>query len=314
MINKTLFNIPPEEISANPHNPRLVFEAESMEELKKSIAKVGILVPLTVYPNSKEVPKTKYILLDGERRLRVARELGMATVPVNVIEEPRDITQNILFMFNIHHYRKEWELFPTALKLEVVIKALETDNESVLSQFTGVKRSMIRRCKILLWYPEKYRNVLMNREGRVSTDFFIELYPIAYRLTEETEFSFPTGLEKMTDRLIDIFNEGKIISDVKEFREIRKSLGYYDSVGKFDIFKEKMFKFLHEPNMMLDIFASPEMEADQAKKNILRYISYLNANLKDIDPNVISDWAIVEQLELLSDYLEFILINISDRT
>jgi len=279
--------------------------------LKKSIAKVGILVPLTVYPNQKEVPKTKYILLDGERRLRVARELCMPTVPANVIDEPRDITQNILFMFNIHHYRKEWELFPTALKLEVVIKALETDNESVLSQFTGVNRSMIRRCKILLWYPEKYREVLMDREGRVSTDFFIELYPIAYRVSQEPEFSFPTGLERMVDKLIDIFNEGKIIIDVKEFREIRKSLGYYDSIGKFDIFKETMSRFLDKPDLMLDIFASPEMEADQAKKNILKYVSYLNANLKDIDPNIISDWAIVEQLELLSDYLEMILIKIS---
>ena len=53
-----------------------------------------------------------------------------------MIDEPEDVTQNILFMFNIHHYRREWELFPTALKLEQLIKATGTDQESVLTSFT----------------------------------------------------------------------------------------------------------------------------------------------------------------------------------
>lgn len=310
MINKTLFNIPPADISPNPHNPRLIFDDEGMAELKKSISEVGILVPLTVYENTREFPKTKYILLDGERRLRVAKELNMATVPANVIEEPKDITQNILYMFNIHHYRKEWELFPTALKLEVLIKALKTDNESQLSNFTGVSRSTIRRCKILLWYPPKYRDILMDRTGKVSTDFFIELYPIAFRLSQEVEFDYPVGLEKLVDQVIDIFKDGKVIVDVKEFREIRRAMGYYQETGNFKSFNEKMMTFLSQPQETLDIFASPELEANQARRNIMRYVSYLIANLSAIEPDMISDMTMVEQLEKLSDILESILIKI----
>jgi len=68
MNNKTLQNVPPEDMSPNPNNPRLFFDDESMAELRKSIEKVGILVPLTIFENTKEIPKTKYILLDGERR------------------------------------------------------------------------------------------------------------------------------------------------------------------------------------------------------------------------------------------------------
>jgi len=310
MLNKTLFNIPPADISPNPHNPRLIFDDEGMAELKKSISEVGILVPLTVYENTKEFPKTKYILLDGERRLRVAKELNMATVPANVIEEPRDITQNILYMFNIHHYRKEWELFPTALKLEVIIKALKTDNESQLSNFTGVSRSTIRRCKVLLWYPPKYRNILMDRRGKVSTDFFIELYPIAFRLSQEEEFDYPVGLEKLVDKLIDIFQDGKVVVDVKEFREIRRAMGYYQDTGNFNSFKEKMMTFLSRPQETLEIFASPELEANQARRNIIRYVSYLIANLSTIEPDMISDLMIVEQLEKLDDILDSILIKL----
>lgn len=311
ITNKTLFDVPVEEISPNPHNPRLIFDEEDMDELKKSVAKVGILVPLTIFPNQKDVPKTKYILLDGERRWIVAKELNKPTVPANIIDEPRDVTQNILFMFNIHHYRREWELFPTALKLEVLIEALETDNEVTLSNFTGVNRAMIRRCKTLLWYPLKYRDVLIIRTGRVSTDFFIELYPIAYRMSLEPEFYYGPKLEEPIDRLIDIFNEGKVIIDVKEFREIRKSMGYYDSIGDIGSFKEKLIRFLEKPEVRLDVFVSPELEVDQARRNIIRYVSYLNANLSQIDPNIISDLEIVGQLETLRDSLNEILSKIS---
>ncbi len=311
MENKTLLSIEPNDMSPNPHNPRLVFEEEGMQELKKSISKVGILVPLTVYKNEKAVPRTTYILLDGERRWRVAKELGLPTIPANVIDEPEDITQNILFMFNIHHYRKEWELFPTALKLEVIIDKLGSDSETTLSAFTGVSRSMIRRCKILLWYPDKYRSLLSSRDIRISTDFFIELYPIAFRLSQEDEYQFPTGLEQMVDKMINKFLRQDVIVDVKEFREIRRSLGYYDTKGNISEFKDCLNEFLERPECTLEVFSSIEVEADQARKNILKYVSYLNANLKTLDSNQISDLYIVEQLEMLRDYLEAILDKIS---
>ena len=131
------------------------------------MAKVGILVPLTVYENTKRIPKSKYVLLDGERRWRCAKELGMLTIPANIIDEPEDVTQNILFMFNIHHFRREWELFPTALKLEVIIDRIGTDRETVLSEFTGVNKSTIRRCKMLLWYCNRH-GLLMQKISRMK--------------------------------------------------------------------------------------------------------------------------------------------------
>ena len=73
MENKTLLSIEPEDISPNPHNPRLVFDEEGMLELKKAISKVGILVPLTVYKNERTVPKTTYILLDVDSHLKLTR-------------------------------------------------------------------------------------------------------------------------------------------------------------------------------------------------------------------------------------------------
>jgi ParB family transcriptional regulator, chromosome partitioning protein len=310
MENKTLQNIPVDEISPNPHNPRLIFEPRELDELKNSILKVGILVPLTVYKNEKSYPKTQYVILDGERRWRCAKELGFQFVPANIIDEPKDITQNILFMFNIHHFRKEWALFPTALKLEVIIEKLDTDQESTLSDFTGVSRSTIRRCKALLWYPNKYRNTLMEKSGRVSTDFFIELYPIAHRLSFEDKYGYPEGVELFVDRCIDKFVEQRHISDVKEFREIRKAMGFYDKTNDFSSFMNLIDQFVENTEVGLEIFVSNDLEEDRTRKNILKYLAYLNSNLDSINSDLISDYFIEEQLRLLKNKVDSILESI----
>ena len=57
--------IPPTQLEKNPENPRLIFRQEELEALEDSIAKQGILVPLTVYEDGRH-----FYLLDGERRWR----------------------------------------------------------------------------------------------------------------------------------------------------------------------------------------------------------------------------------------------------
>lgn len=103
--------VDPKKIKRNPENPRLIFRVEELKALEESISQQGILVPLTLYQNGREL-----VLLDGERRWRCAIKLGMATVPV--IQQPKpDKLQNIMMMFAIHNARKDWDPLPTAYKL-----------------------------------------------------------------------------------------------------------------------------------------------------------------------------------------------------
>lgn len=303
---KTLLMVSPNDISPNPHNPRLIFDPEDLMELKNSIEKVGILVPITIFANRRKVPKTKYILLDGERRWRCAIDLNLPQLPANIVDEPKDVTQNILFMFNIHHYRKEWYLFPTALKLEVIIRELQTDSEATLSNFTGVSRSTIRRCKALLWFPNKYRNILMEKGGKISTDFFIEIYPISYRLSQENEFSYPDKIQAFIDASMNKFLKN-LVSDVKEFREVRKCMAYHEDDASFVKFKSRIMKFIRKEGTGLEVFAVPEIEEDRKRKNIIKYISYLNENLKTINPGLISDFYFLSQLQELKSSLDDLL-------
>ena len=94
--------IDPSKIEQNPDNPRLIFRLQELEELETSIASQGILVPLTLYQDGK-----RYILLDGERRWRCARKLGLHRVPAIIQPKPERI-QNIMMMFAIHNARRDW--------------------------------------------------------------------------------------------------------------------------------------------------------------------------------------------------------------
>src|SRR5207245_1521046 len=97
----------------------------------------------------------KYILLDGQRRWQCAKELHLKAVPVHVIDEPSKI-ENLLTMFNIHKVREQWELVPTALKIEVLIRLLKNPSDQDLATATSLSLPELTRCKALLTYPRKY--------------------------------------------------------------------------------------------------------------------------------------------------------------
>jgi ParB family chromosome partitioning protein len=164
------------ELSPNPHNPRMLFDKEPMDILRESIRKVGILVPLTVYRSESQ---KKYFILDGQRRWMCAQDLRLPKVPVNIVREP-SLVQNIVTMFQIHKLREDWQLMPTALKLELLMRELREKNERKLATLTSLDVAVVRRCKKLLTYPKKYQDMMLDPDPakRVKADFFIELYPV----------------------------------------------------------------------------------------------------------------------------------------
>lgn len=93
IIRPSVFNEPPDEevtgpvheldpqkIRVNAEQPRTVFADDALDELAESIKEHGILQPLVVT----ETAPGEYELIAGERRLRAARRLGLAKVPVTV--------------------------------------------------------------------------------------------------------------------------------------------------------------------------------------------------------------------------------------
>lgn len=69
------------EVHPNPFQPRIEFEPEALAELESSIREYGVLQPIVVRPAGEG-----FQLVAGERRLRAARNVGLAGVPAVVRE------------------------------------------------------------------------------------------------------------------------------------------------------------------------------------------------------------------------------------
>jgi ParB/RepB/Spo0J family partition protein len=91
--------VPIDQIIPSPYQPRQTFD---IEDIKGSIMKDGILVPLTARKKD-----GYYELIDGERRWRVARELGYKTVPCTIIEADDESADRMIWKVNT--LRKDYE-------------------------------------------------------------------------------------------------------------------------------------------------------------------------------------------------------------
>ncbi|HEV3092714.1 MAG TPA: ParB/RepB/Spo0J family partition protein [Candidatus Cybelea sp.] len=71
--------IPLDQITPNPFQPRTNFDGATLDELRASIAEYGVLVPVIVRRRG-----NAYELIAGERRWRACAALGRATIPAIV--------------------------------------------------------------------------------------------------------------------------------------------------------------------------------------------------------------------------------------
>jgi ParB/RepB/Spo0J family partition protein len=167
-------------IQRNAENPRLVFRPGELEDLVESIRVHGVQVPISVYKEGR-----KYTLIDGERRWRCSLKLNRPTIPALVQPKP-DSLGNLLLMFNIHSLREQWDLLTIALKLPKVVNLLtkklgKAPTEREISEQTGLNRSTIRRCKLLMDLPQEYKNEILEElnkpksQQKVTEDLFIEM-------------------------------------------------------------------------------------------------------------------------------------------
>ena len=85
-------------ISANPKQPRTVFEEDQLTELALSIKEVGLLQP----PVVRSIGNGKYQLIMGERRFRAAKLAGLKSIPVIIRQTADDQLLREALVENIH--------------------------------------------------------------------------------------------------------------------------------------------------------------------------------------------------------------------
>jgi ParB family chromosome partitioning protein len=78
-------DLPLSAITANPRQPRTVFDEDALQELVESIREVGLLQPVVVRP----LGEGRFELVMGERRWRASQQAGTHTIPA-IVRETRD--------------------------------------------------------------------------------------------------------------------------------------------------------------------------------------------------------------------------------
>jgi ParB family chromosome partitioning protein len=213
-------------IDANPENPRIVFRQNEMDSLLVSIKKYGVQVPVSVYREG-----GRYRLIDGERRWRVSKKLNLRTIPAIVQEKPTTLG-NLLMMFNIHALREQWDLFTVANKLTRVIELLipqygREPNEPELSEETGLPRGTIRRCRLLIDLPDRYKSVILEElekpkpRQKLTEDFFIEMEVALKTVRRNSPFAISGQIDEIRDNLIRKYEQG-LIRNIVDFRKVAK--------------------------------------------------------------------------------------------
>lgn len=272
--------LPTDSLVPNPHNPRMLFDREPMQVLRDSIKKMGILVPLTVYRDHK---KNNFVILDGQRRWICAQSVGLDKVPVNEVAEP-SLVQNIVTMFQIHKLREDWELMPSALKVELLMNELNEKNDARLAELTGLDEAVIVRCKKLLSFNKRFQDRMLDPDPkkRLKADFFIELHPVV-KDRDVRKFAWFKENDFIDQMIAKYEHPSKPIRSVTDFRVVKQYITNARRAGILGRLSTRLHRFGAEVDAPLDILDLPAASRGKEALVLTKKIVQIEGLVSDLD-------------------------------
>ena len=168
--------LPIENITSNPLQPRRHFDHAALEDLVESIREHGIIEPLIVT----ELPNGMYELIAGERRLRAGKIAGIERVPAIVRSATEQDKLEIAIIENVQRH----DLNP--IEEAIAYKRL-MDEFGLTQDEVGIKvgksRPQVGNTVRLLQLPEEIQQALIERKISSSN--------------ARTLISLPTDAERM---------------------------------------------------------------------------------------------------------------------
>ncbi|MCH7973420.1 MAG: ParB/RepB/Spo0J family partition protein [Bacteroidetes bacterium] len=152
-----LAKIPVDRVSPNPFQPRISFDLDAMEELKKSILQNGLIQPVTVRRLD-----GNYQLISGERRLKACIDIGYKDIPAYIIKVDSDETMLALALIeNIQ--RESLNAIETANAYKRLMDECRLTQEQIADK-VGKNRTTIANSIRLLKLPEEVQQSIIKDE------------------------------------------------------------------------------------------------------------------------------------------------------
>ena len=152
-INEIALNL----IDANPNQPRREFDEEALNELSDSIAKIGIIQPITL----RKMEDGRYQIIAGERRWRASQKAGLLTIPAYIRTADDENVMEMALVENIQ--RQDLNAIEIALAYQHLIDQYGLTQEK-LSERVGKNRATIANFLRLLKLPAPVQVALQNHQ------------------------------------------------------------------------------------------------------------------------------------------------------
>jgi len=172
-----LVDIAVDRIASNPEQPRRDFDKAQMTELAESLRRHGMLQPIVVERHS-----DGYRLVAGERRLRAARQAGMATVP-SIVRPASESARHALELALVENLqRTDLNSLEEAAAYARLADTFGLSHEAIGLK-VGRSRSAVTNTLRLLGLPASVQEAL--RQGRLSPGHARALLPLPAAADQE---------------------------------------------------------------------------------------------------------------------------------
>ena len=202
-----------EDIRPNPHQPRTVFDEDSLKELAASIKAIGIVQPITV----REVEDGKYEIVAGERRYRASRMAGLTTIPAYIRKVEENAVLELALIENIQ--REDLNAIEIALSYQRLIDECNLTQDA-LSERVGKKRTTISNYLRLLKLPAEIQLAIKERlisMGHARAIINIE-DPETQKMVYEQILKYDFSVRKVEEVARELMRRGGA-EEVKEKRD-----------------------------------------------------------------------------------------------
>lgn len=155
-MEKTILQVPVEDIIPNRFQPRLSFDDTSLNDLALSIKQHGIIQPLVLRRKN-----DKYEIIAGERRFKSAKLAGLASVPAVISNLDDNASAEVAIVENIQ--RKDLTAIEEAKSFQALLdKGYMTQDE--LARKMGLSQSAISNKLRLLTLDESVQDAILSEK------------------------------------------------------------------------------------------------------------------------------------------------------
>lgn len=250
-----VLNIEIEKIKTNHLQPRKRFAEQETAELAESIKEYGIIQPLIASRVSDD-----YELIAGERRLRAAKILGLATVPVILREADEQERLELALVENLQ--REDLNPVEEALAYRKLIDEFNLTQEEVAKKVSKARPTVTNTLRLLNLPAEIQLAVIDGRLSGTHAKLIIGLD------TEEKQMALFRKIIHSGITVVDAMAEARRMGGTKE---ARIKINYADKDKEFafrEFFKTKVeIKRKGKGGQIIIDFYSDE-ELDEMMKKI----------------------------------------------